>query len=148
MARIFTLRQRAGEIEVETAASTRPELHHLALFVLDVLRRDYWVVPPDWVMPPDATATGTLRWEQAGERVVQREVPDGVLRSFHRGPTEVEEAPVTIHYHDLQPDGLPTSPVRIESRWCGYRAVSVVLPAGSSALGSRVEGTPRGGSDR
>ncbi len=119
-ARLFTVRQRGREISVE--ASSKREFERLALWVMDVLHRIYWIAPPS-----DRQSSRVSSWNRANERVTEWNDGSLLRREFVRPGENAASSRVTISYHEDADTGEST--VEIRNPWCGYKAVVATLTA-------------------
>lgn len=119
-ARLFTVRQRGREISVE--ASSKREFEHLALWVIDVLHRIYWIAPP-----PGDPSSRVSSWNRGDERVREWKDDSLLWREFVRPGENATSSPLTISYHEDADTGEST--MEILNPWCGYEAVVATLTA-------------------
>jgi hypothetical protein len=126
--RLFAIRQRGIEVEVEGASSS--ELEWIASWVMDALHRAYWIHPR--LGPEGESEDESWRW--AGERVSQTREAGKLIREFALPDSDSATERVTIEYpdHDV---GEPVSRVTIRNPWCGYDAV--IVPIQTPSKGAR-----------
>jgi hypothetical protein len=117
--RLFGVRQRGREIEVEAPSSR--QIERLALWVMDALHRGLWIEPVDVLPREDGTS-----WTWEGEHVFEIQRNGRRHREFRRTTKTNNAAPVTIAYRDFADTGAAAG-FEILNAWCGYEAVIVPL---------------------
>ena len=116
--RLFAIRQRGRNIEIDTASSR--EMEYLALWVMDALHRGLWIEPPAGSPREDGRG-----WSWEGEQVVEAQRDGRWRREFRRaGDASSNVAPVAIDYLDAP---HARSGFEIRNAWCGYEAVLIPL---------------------
>jgi len=116
--RLFAVRQRGRDLEID--ASSR-QLEQLAHWVMDALHRGFWIEPVDLTWRNDE-----VNWIWEGEEVVEIQQAGHRRREFRRAGNVSDVAPVAIDYRDRpHPGGIPGFEIR--NAWCGYEAIFVPL---------------------
>ena len=118
-ARLFAVRQRGRDIEIDSASSR--EMEHLALWVLDVLHRGLWIEPAAGSRREDGAS-----WSWEGEQVLELRRDGRWRREFRRAGDATDVAPVAIDYRDPPPRGAGSG-FEIRNAWCGYEGVFIPL---------------------
>lgn len=130
--RLFSVRQRGREFEVDAGSSAR--LRTLALFVMDALHRSYWIAPAAADLggtghprdPGGARDTEDAQFEWGDEKISESHSSDRRRRAFTRTDSDSADSGVTIEYSHFTASGR-AGRVEIRSKWCGYEAVIAVL---------------------
>lgn len=138
--RVFAVRQRGRETEVETPSRA---LEKIGLWTLDALHRAYWIEPPL------RAATDRSRWIREGERVSDWR-QDGRLLRREFASTDRARAHTVVSIDYAAADGNASeSGTRIRNPWCGYEALLITPesseanpPATSAGLDPTGEGEP------
>ncbi len=128
--RIFAVRQRGREAEVETPSRA---LEKIGLWTLDALHRAYWIEP--------ALRAVTLpsRWIREGERVSEWR-QDGRLLRREFAATDRATAHTIVSIDYAAADGSASEPgTRIRNPWCGYEAL-LITPGSSDAKATATSG--------
>jgi hypothetical protein len=121
--RIFAVRQRGREAEVETAARA---LEKIGLWTLDALHRAYWIESPL------RAATDPSQWIREGERVSEWRQDGRLLRrEFASTDRARTHAVVSIDYAATDVDASEPG-IRVRNPWCGYEAL-LITPESSAA---------------
>jgi hypothetical protein len=117
--RLFALRQRGREFEVESPSR---ELDEIALWTLDALHRAQWI-------GPSPRGAGDGGWTREGERVSEW-WRDGrlVRREFAWEAGSGATPVVSIDYAAADGDA-PARSIRVRNPWCGYEARLIELDA-------------------
>jgi hypothetical protein len=129
--RLFAVRQRGRQLSIEGTSS--PASRYLALWVMDLLHRAYWIQPP-----PGRGGGPAVRWTWGDEWVIESEEGGSVRREYGRLGDESAVAAVTIQYAEGSGAG-PGLGLEARNAWCGYEAVATALeaaPAGAAAESS------------
>jgi len=122
--RLFSVRQRGREIEVEPASSPQMksrQMEHLALWLMDALHRGLWIEPAAGSRRQDGAS-----WSWQGEHVVERLREGRWWREFRRAGDAGNVAPVAIEYR-AEPHLGGESGFEIRNTWCGYEALIIPL---------------------
>ena len=121
--RVFAVRQRGREAEVETPSRA---LEKIGLWTLDALHRAYWIEPPR------RAATDPSRWIREGERVSDWR-QDGRLLRREFASTDRARAHTVVSIDYAAADADASEPgIRVRNPWCGYEAL-LITPESSDA---------------
>lgn len=114
--RLFAVRQRDREIEIDAGSSSRAA--HLARWVIDALHRGLWI------QPSSQDDRASFRWE--GEQIIEIQREGRWRREFRDSDDATDVAPVSIEYRGaVHRSG--GSGFEIHNAWCGYDAVFIPL---------------------
>jgi hypothetical protein len=121
--RLFALRQRGREVEVESPSR---RLEKIALWTLDALHRARWI-------EPSRRTAGDGAWTREGERVSEW-WQDGrlVRREFAWEAGSGATPVVSIDYAAADGDARVRG-IRVRNPWCGYEARLIELDADAHA---------------
>jgi len=117
--KLFAVRQRGRDIEIEDASSR--EMKHVALWLMDALHRGFWIESVADSLREDGRS---FIWE--GERVLEVGRDGHWRRQFRRAGGDSDVAPVVIDYRE-SPRRAGGAGFEIRNAWCDYEAVVIPL---------------------